>query len=148
MMAPSQAVSSPQVSMKGRRVAEPAWIFAATTFTVAPTTTSVIGRSKAGLTVFSSNVDGSTSNGRVMVGSDSTVRSADEGFYYNVFGEQQAATTSPAVAAARTLIVTTSATAVAETSTMLAVVMAWMEEEEDEKGKVKGFPLSDQVGLF
>ena len=32
-------------------------------------------------------------------------------------------------------------------STVLVVVMAWKEEEEDEKGKVKGFPLFEQLGI-
>ena len=39
----------------------------------------------------------------------------------------------------------TMSASVSKSSTMLAVVMAWIEEEDDEKGKVKGFSLSEQV---
>ena len=39
----------------------------------------------------------------------------------------------------------TMSASMSESSTVLAVVMAWMEEEDDEKGKVKGFSLSEQV---
>ena len=130
--------------MKGRRVTAVAWIFVATTFIAAPMTTSAIGRSKEKIIVFSSGVDGSMSNGRVMAGSNSVARTSYDDFDYNVSSKQQDVATLSTVATATTPIVTG---LVAASSIVLAMVMDWMEEEEAEKSKVKWFPLSEQVGF-
>ena len=79
--------------------------------------------------VFNIGIDGSTSSGRVTAGSNSAVRTANDDFDCNVFGEQQATTTSPVVTTATTPTVTRSTGSAV--STVLMVVMAWMEEEQN-----------------
>ena len=91
-------------------------------------TTSAKGRSKEKIIVFSSGVDGSMSNGRVMAGSNSAARTSYDDFDYNVSSKQQDVATLSTVTAATTPIVTE---LVAASSIVLAMVMDWMEEEEE-----------------